>query len=75
MAVVAANALVDVNAVIEIHEIGHRSSRASTPWTVRNGKLSRTGSSMGAFVQICAWQFMQVLVGGMPAKFEVSTEV
>ena len=30
---------------------------------------------MGAFVQICEWQFMQVLVGGMPAKLEVSTEV
>jgi len=26
-------------------------------------------------VQIWAWQFMQVLVGGIPAKLEVSTEV
>src|SRR5262249_4072532 len=38
-------------------------------------KLARTGSSIGALVQICEWQFMQVLVGGIPAKFESSTEV
>jgi len=30
---------------------------------------------MGALVHICEWQFMQVFVGGMPAKFDVSTEV
>jgi hypothetical protein len=30
---------------------------------------------MGALVQICEWQFMQVLVGGMPANDEVSTDV
>ena len=30
-------------------------------------ELFRTGSSSSALVQICAWQFMQVLVGGMPA--------
>src|SRR5437868_11037793 len=30
---------------------------------------------MGALVQICEWQFMQVLVGGMPAKPDTSTEV
>src|SRR5574340_1637821 len=38
-------------------------------------KLSRTGSSNAALVQIWAWQFMHVLVGGMPAKLETSTEV
>src|SRR5579859_8034001 len=42
-------------------------------WSVR--KLSRTGSSIWALVQICEWQFMHVLVGGMPAKEEFSTEV
>jgi hypothetical protein len=36
-------------------------------------KLSRTGSSVGLSDQICEWQFMQVLVGGMPAVAEVST--
>ena len=38
-------------------------------------KLSRTGSRKAALVQICEWQFMQVLVGGMPAKLDTSTEV
>ena len=37
--------------------------------------LARTVSSIFAFVQICEWQFMQVLVGGMPAKPETSTDV
>jgi hypothetical protein len=30
---------------------------------------------MGAAVHISEWQFMQVRVGGMPAKSEFSTEV
>jgi hypothetical protein len=30
---------------------------------------------MGAKVQICEWQFMQVWVGGIDAVAEVSTEV
>ena len=38
-------------------------------------KLSRTGSSVGESAQICAWQFMQVLVGGIPAKALSSTVV
>ena len=38
-------------------------------------KLSRTGSSNGLSIQICEWQFMQVLVGGMPANGDFSTEV
>ncbi len=38
-------------------------------------KLVRTISRYGLSFQICEWQFMQVLVGGMPAVFEVSTEV
>ena len=38
-------------------------------------KLARTGSSIGLWFQICEWQFMQVLVGGMPAKAATSTEV
>ena len=37
-------------------------------------KLSRTGSSMGLSAKSCAWQFMQVFVGGMPAKADSSTE-
>ena len=42
-------------------------------WSVR--KLARTGSSIGLSAQICEWQLMQVSVGGIPAKAEVSTEV
>src|SRR5262245_8532539 len=42
-------------------------------WPVR--KLARTGSSIGLSFQIVLWQFMQVAVGGMPAKAVVSTEV
>ena len=38
-------------------------------------KLDRTGSRIGADAQSCEWQFIQVLVGGMPAKADVSTEV
>jgi hypothetical protein len=38
-------------------------------------KLALTGSRMGAFVQICEWQFMHVFVGGIPAKFDFSTDV
>ena len=38
-------------------------------------KLARTGSSVGLLLQIWEWQFMQVLVGGMPAVADTSTEV
>ena len=38
-------------------------------------KLARTGSRNGLSAKICEWQFMQVFVGGMPAKADVSTEV
>src|SRR5277367_6152220 len=36
-------------------------------------QLCRTGSSRSAFVQICAWQLMQVFVGGIPAYAAFST--
>src|SRR4029077_10091622 len=38
-------------------------------------KLARTGSRVGLWFQIWEWQFMQVLVGGMPAVADVSTVV
>jgi hypothetical protein len=38
-------------------------------------KLARTGSNIGAFAQIWLWQFMHVLVGGMPANELFSTDV
>src|SRR5439155_13584216 len=38
-------------------------------------KLSRTGSRKGLFEKICEWHVMQVLVGGIPAKADSSTEV
>jgi hypothetical protein len=38
-------------------------------------KLCRSGSRYGLAEKICEWQFMHVLVGGMPAKDDSSTEV
>src|ERR1700730_7264540 len=38
-------------------------------------KLSRIGSRNGLFAKICEWQFIQVLVGGMPANAESSKGV
>src|SRR6476620_10413098 len=38
-------------------------------------KLSRTGSRNGLVEKICEWQFMHVLVGGIPANDESSTDV
>jgi hypothetical protein len=71
VAAFAADPLIDVDAVIEIHEIGQIVHGIEAP--VR--KLARTGSSVGLVFQICEWQFMQVLVGGMLAKLELSTVV
>ena len=53
-------------------------------WTkrgIRRGRspvdrvLARSASKSAAVVQICAWQFMHVFVGGMPAYAESSTLV
>ena len=71
---VAAYAFIDMNAVIEIDEVGQ---------IIHPGPDQRFAGlvalahrlEQGALVQICAWQFMQVLVGGIPAKLDVSTEV
>ena len=74
VAALAADALVDVNAVVEVDEVGQIvDARPAIDLPVR--KLARTGSSVGLVLQICEWQFMQVLVGGMLAKLEVSTVV
>ena len=70
MAGVAADALIDVDAVIEIDEVGQ---------LVDPRPLQRLAGAVAvahrlqhcALVQICEWQFMQVLVGGIPAKLEV----
>ena len=37
-------------------------------------KLSRTGARYGLLAKICEWQFMHVLVGGIPANALSSTE-
>ena len=42
---------------------------------VPSRQLARTGSSVGLSLKICEWQFMQVLVGGMPATADLSTLV
>src|SRR4051812_26557669 len=50
-------------------------------WTRSQGigwfvfQLSRTPPSISDPAHICWWQFMHVLVGGMPAKADVSTDV
>ena len=60
--------------MVEVDEVGQVVDRVhSIDLSVR--KLARTGSSIGLSTQICEWQFMQVLVGGMPANDGVSTEV
>src|SRR4029079_18031403 len=38
-------------------------------------KLARTGSRYALVEKICEWQFMHVLVGGIPANEDVSTDV
>ena len=38
-------------------------------------QLARTGSRYALCAQICAWQFMQVLVGGTEATADTSTLV
>ena len=63
----AANPLVHVNRVVEenkIRQVVHLDPRNRL---ARSPSSTRTGSSSCALVQICAWQLMQVLVGGMPA--------
>ena len=71
----AADALVHVDAVVEIHEIGQIVDPRSSVRGLSSRKLARTGSRIGAFVQICEWQFMHVLVGGMFANADSSTDV
>ena len=71
----AADALVHVDAVVEVHEIRADRRRASSERGLSSRKLARTGSRIGAFVQICEWQFMHVLVGGMFANADSSTDV
>jgi hypothetical protein len=56
-------------------------TKSGRSWTrvqrigVLSRKLALTGSRMGAVAQICEWQFMQVLVGGILAKADSSTLV
>src|SRR5204863_9954975 len=56
-------------------------TKSGRSWTrvhwsgVLSRKLARTGSRMGAVVQICEWQFMHVLVGGIFANADSSTDV
>ena len=74
VAALTTDSLIDVNAVIEIDKVGQIvHPRPLIDWPVR--KLARTGSSVGLVLQICEWQFMHVLVGGILAKLEVSTVV
>ena len=70
----AADALGDVNGVVEIDIAGQACTRCQ--WIgLSSARLARTGASICALVQSCEWQVMQVSVGGMPAKRAFSTEV
>ena len=63
----AADALGDVDVVAEEHVFGqHRHAMPVQRDIVARGS-ARTGASIGAPVQICEWQVMQVWVGGRPA--------
>ena len=74
MAGVAAHTLVDMNAVIEINKVGQIIDPVPDQRLAAAEALAHR-FKQAALVQICEWQFMQVLVGGIPAKLEVSTEV
>ena len=70
----AADALGDVDVVAEIDVVGSRATRCHTSGLL-SARLARTGASIGASVQICEWQVMQVWVGGRPARGPSATEV
>ena len=71
----AADALGDMDAVVEIDVIGQRVDALPAHRLMPSARLCRTGSSIAALVQICEWQVMQVSVGGMPAFCASSTVV
>ena len=75
VAFVAADALRDMDAVIEENVIRHFIDASSSAAVCASAKLCRTGASISACVQICEWQVMQVSVGGIPALADISTEV
>ncbi len=68
------DALVDVNAVIEINKIRQIVARAPTRSTGLTGNSRGPAQEFSALAQICEWQLMQVSVGGNPAKSDVSTD-
>ncbi len=71
---IAADAFGDVNAVIEkdeIRKLVYARPLQGLPGTI-TGADGLEELSVGPYFE---WQLMQVLVGGMPAKLEVSTEV
>ena len=75
MAFDAANALCDVDVVTEEDILRqHGDAMSSSMIYFRRGS-ARTGASIGAPVQICEWQVMQVWVGGRPARGPSATEV
>ena len=56
----AADALGDMDAVIEIDVVGQLVAPAASGSACPSARLSRTGASIAALVQICEWQVMQV---------------
>jgi len=61
----------DVNAVVEINEIGQLVD-ARPLQRLAGAVAGANGLKHRSVRQICEWQFMHVLVGGMPAKLDCS---
>ena len=74
MAFDATNALCDVDVVTEEDIPGSTATRFQFN-DLFSARLARTGASIGAPVQICEWQVMQVWVGGRPARGPSATDV
>ena len=55
-------------------QIFHRSANTIARVSIF-GAVFFIAGLLGLFAKICEWQFMQVLVGGMPANAESSTAV
>ena len=71
----AAHPLLHVDAVVEVDEVGQVvDADPAQRLVVAEAGADRLENRRRAD-QICEWQFMQVLVGGMPANDDVSTDV
>jgi len=71
---IAAHSLIHVDAVVEIHEVGQLVD--ARPFERTPGaKTFADRLEVRCVGPDLAWQLIQVLVGGIPAKLDCSTEV